>query len=84
MLDHLLNNMHNVYYSEELMLASVWSSTSKLIPKFLGQLCLVEKMDEIDQQIIHYLHPLAVSLILVIINLLARWSYKLSVRISFV
>ena len=82
-LDILLIHMHNVYLSEELnTIISVMSSTAKLLPQFLGRLCLVENMNEIDQQFIHYIHPLAVSFILAIISLMARCSYKVSSFIS--
>ena len=61
---------------------SIMSSLAKLTPQFLGQFCLVRNMSGIDQQFIHYLHPLAVSLILVIISMLARRSHRFSSFIS--
>ena len=61
---------------------SIMSSLAKLTTKFLGQLCLVRNMSGIDQQFIHYLHPVAVSLILVIISMLARRSRRFSSFIS--
>ena len=83
MLDLLLSHMHNVYLSEELYTTvSIISSIATVIPKFLGQLCLVENLDVIDQQFIHYIHPFAISIILVMISLLAKWSYKVSSFIS--
>ena len=83
MLDLLLSHMHNVYLSEELYtIVSIVSSIATVIPKFLGQLCLAENLDEIDQQFIHYIHPFAVSIILVMISLLAKWSYRVSSFIS--
>ena len=57
-------------------------SIFKLTPQFLGKLCLVRGLSGIDQQFIHYVHPLAVSLMLVMIVVLARFSRRLSVFIS--
>ena len=61
---------------------NVMYSIVKLTPQFLGQLCLVRGLSGIDQQFIHYVHPLAVSLLLVMIVMLARFSRKLSAFIS--
>ena len=61
---------------------TIMSSIAKVTPQFLGQLCLFKNMSGIDQQFIHYLHPLAVSVILIIISWLARHSKKLSTFIS--
>ena len=63
-------------------LINVMSSITKITPQFLGHLCLVQGMSGIDQQFLHYLHPLAVSLILVVISCLARRSRRLSSFIS--
>ena len=69
----------NLYISKALfMTVNIMSSTAKITPQFLGQLCLVKNMSGIDQQFIHYIHPLAVSFILLIISFSARCSYKLS------
>ena len=82
-MDLLLSYINILYISGELCtMVSVLSSIAKLLPQFLGQLCLVENMDEIDQQFIHYIHPLAVSFILVIISCLAKCSYRVSSFIS--
>ena len=61
---------------------TIMSSIVKVIPQFLGQLCLVKNMSAIDQQFIHYIHPLAISLILVAISVLARNSKRVSLLIS--
>ena len=61
---------------------NVMSSLAKLTPQFLGQLCLVKNMSGIDQQFIHYVHPIVVSLILVMISVLARRSRRISSFIS--
>ena len=58
------------------------SSFSKVTPQFLGELCLTTGMSGIDQQFIHYIHPTAVILILVIISLSARSSRRISAVIS--
>ena len=58
------------------------SSFSKITPQFLGELCIVTGMSGIDQQFIHYIHPSAVTLILMAITLLARKSQKFSAIIS--
>ena len=56
----------------------ILSSFAKLTPQLFGQLCLVEGLSGIDQQFIHYSHALAVSLILLIIVLVARYSPRLT------
>ena len=61
---------------------SIASSITKITPRFLGQFCFVTGMSGIDQQFIHYMHPMAVSVFLVIITLLARRSGRLSYYIS--
>ena len=63
-------------------LINVISSITKITPQFLGHLCLVQGMSGIDQQFLHYMHPLAVSFILVLISCLARRSRRLSFFIS--
>ena len=54
------------------------SSITKITPQFLGQLCLMQGISGIDQQFIHYIHPLAVLFIVVSISCLARKSRRLS------
>ena len=61
---------------------NIMSSFSKIIPQFLGELCVVTGLSGIDQQFIHYIHPLAVILILITISLIARRSQRISVFIS--
>ena len=58
------------------------SSVAKITPQFLGKLCLFKNMSGIDQQFLHYTHPLAVSVILIIISWLARHFKRLSAFIS--
>ena len=61
---------------------NVMSSFAKIIPQFLGQFCFITNMSGIDQQFIHYMHPVAISLFLVMITVLARRSRRLSNFIS--
>ena len=61
---------------------SIMSSFSKISPQFLGELCLTTGMSGIDQQFIHYIHPSAVLLILVLISLSARSSRRISAFFS--
>ena len=64
------------------IMVTIMSSIAKITPQFLGHLCLIENMSGIDQQFIHYIHPLAISVILMIICWLARKSKRLSTFIS--
>ena len=81
MLDVLLNQ--TLFVSQGLFLTvSIVSSIAKITPKLLGQLCLVLDMSGIDQQFIHYVHPLAVTIILIIICFIARISYRISAFVS--
>ena len=57
---------------------NVISSFFKITPQFLGELCLTTGMSGIDQQFIHYMHPSAIIVILVIITLSARRSKRIS------
>ena len=69
--------------SNELYTAvTIMSSIAKVTPQFLGQLCLLKNMSGIDQQLIHYVHPLAVSLILIIISWLAKHLKRFSAFVS--
>ena len=60
----------------------IMSSLAKLTPQFLGQLCLVRNMSGIDQQFIHYVHPIAVSVFLILLSMMARKSHRISSFIS--
>ena len=73
----------NLQASRRLYLTvSIISSFSKITPQFLGELCLTTGMSGIDQQLIHYIHPSAVIMILVIITFLARTYRRISAIIS--
>ena len=81
MVDLLLNQIW--YLSSGLNTTiNVMSSSAKIIPQFLGQFCFTTNMSGIDQQFIHYIHPVAISLFLVMITMLSRQSHKLSNFIS--
>ena len=58
------------------------SSVAKMLPQFIGQLCVVKGLSGIDQQFIHYLHPFAVLLVLVVISISTRFSRRLSLFVS--
>jgi len=79
--DLLLGN--NVYISDEVFqTVTLLSSFAKLSPQFLGKLCLAKGMSGIDQLFIHYIHPLAIMIILILITLVARNSLRVSSFIS--
>ena len=61
---------------------SIMSSLAKLTPQFLGQLCLARNMSGIDQQFIHYVHPMVVLFILIMISVFAKRSRRVSSFIS--
>ena len=63
-------------------LITIVSSVANITPQFLGHLCLLENMSGIDQQFIHYVHPLAIIMMLIIICWLARRSQRLAMFIS--
>ena len=68
--------------SEEVyQLVSILSSFARLTPEVFGQLCFVKGLSGIDQQFIHYFHALAVSLILVAIVLVTRFSPRLAMYV---
>jgi len=77
MLDILISQ--SLHLSKGLLIVvNTISSAVKITPQFLGQFCLAQNMNGIDQQFIHYTHPLSVSVIIVIICQVARVSRKFS------
>ena len=73
----------NWYLSSTLNITiNVVSSIAKIIPQFLGKFCFIKNMSGIDQQFIHYIHPVAISLFLVMVTVFARRSRRLSDFIS--
>ena len=80
-IDILLNQ--NLQASSGLYITvNIISSFSKITPQFLGELCFATGMSGIDQQFIHYIHPLAVVLILMMIILLARKFQRIAENLS--
>ena len=71
-------DLSNVLY----ITISIMSSIAKVTPQFLGQLCLFKNMSGIDQQFIHYVHPLAVLVILIMISWSTKHFKRMSVFIS--
>ena len=63
-------------------LVAMMSGMIKMTPRFIGQLCFIKGMSGIDQQIIHYIHPLAIWLVIAMTCLLARFSQRLSSFLS--
>ena len=57
---------------------SVISAFFNLSPIFIGKLCLSDKIEGIDQQFIHYIHPLAIVLLILIVAALANRSVKVT------
>jgi len=83
--DILLDN--NPYISDAVFqVVAILSSFANLTPQLFGQFCLVAGLSGIDQQFIHYSHALAISLILLIIVLVTRYSprFALFVRRSII
>ena len=78
----ILLNQHTDLSDELYFTITIMSSIAKMSPQFLGQLCLFKNMSGIDQQFIYYIHPLAISVILILISWLSRHSKKLSMFIS--
>ena len=65
--------------SEALIFIDIISGFAQLTPRFLGQLCLAQHvhLSGIDQLFIHYFHSFAISLLLSIFVLVARYCKKL-------
>ena len=80
--DVLLSDNLDDFSDELYTFINIMYSIAKLTPQFLGKLCLVKGISGIDQQFIHYIHPLAVALILIMITLLARCSHRISSLLS--
>ena len=75
---------YNLANNSEIVFITILSGFARLTPKFLGTLCLTNNEDwsGIDQQFFHYVHPIAVSLILLGLTIAARYSVRLSHYIS--
>ena len=68
----------NLVSNTMLKITAVLSGIANLTPRFLGILCFVEGLSGIDQQFIHYVHPLAISLLLFLISRVAKCSEKVA------
>ena len=74
---------HSSYLSNALYTTvNIMSSVTKVTPQFLGQFCLIKNMSGIDQQFIHYIHPIAISLFLGILTVAARKFQRLLSLVS--
>ncbi|XP_065917124.1 uncharacterized protein [Dysidea avara] len=77
----LLDN--NSYISDGAFICvSILSSFAELAPQFLGQLCLAKGLDGIDQLFVHYVHAIAVSLLILFIVKAARCSIRITVFVN--
>ena len=81
MIDVLLSQ-HLYLFSSLNTAVVITSSVFKISPEFLGQFCLVKGLSGIDIQFIHYIHPSAICVILIMISVLAKCSRRLSAFIS--
>ena len=71
---------NNPYISDgAFQFVSILSSFAQLTPRFLRKICFVQGLSGIDQLFIHYSHPVAISLLLLLIVVIAR----LSARVAF-
>jgi len=61
-----------------LQFVTIISGITNLTPKFLNKLCFVKGLSGIDQLFIHYIHPLAISLMLFLISRVARRSPRVT------
>ena len=73
----------NLFISEEVFqLVTILSSFAKLTPQFLGKLCFVQGLSGIDQQFIHYFHVVSIFLLIGIIVITTRYSFKIASIVS--
>ena len=81
MVSILLDN--NPYVSDDtFQFVSVLSSFAQLTPRFLGKLCFVKGLSGIDQLFIHYSHAVAISLVLILIIVITRFSARIALFVS--
>ena len=73
----------NLYISDGVFqFITILSSFSKLIPQFLGKLCFVQGLSGIDQQFIHYFHAASIFLLIIVIVIAARYSFRIASFVS--
>ena len=77
-IDVLLGEIVNRSNGLTLLIQIFGGTIFKLYPGFLYKVCLIEGMDTIDQYIIHYVHPMAVLVLIWLFSQLARCSLKFS------
>ena len=81
MVGFLLDN--NSYISDHAFyFISILSSFAQLTPGFLGKFCIIKGLSGIDQLFIHYSHPIAVSMLLLLIVVAARHSARITLFVS--
>ena len=73
--DILLTN--NLYRDSVFYTVAALSSFAKLTPTVIGRLCLVEGLDAIDQQFIHYLHTVCILIIFTGLVIAAKCSRRI-------
>ena len=76
----LLDNNPNIS-DGAFQFVSILSSFAQVTPRFLGKLCFAKNLSGIDQLFIHYSHPIAVSLLLLIIIVVTRCSARIALFI---
>ena len=65
-----------------MLFVTILSSIVNMTPKFLEKLCLCKGLSGIDQEAIHYIHPFAIVLLLLIIARAANRSIKVTAYIG--
>ena len=73
----------NLFISDGVFqLVTIISSFAKLTPQFLGRLCFVQGLSGIDQQFIHFFHAVSIFLLIVIIIMAAKYSFRIASFVS--
>ena len=73
----------NLFISDGVFqLVTIISSFAKLTPQFLGRLCFVQGLSGIDQQFIHFFHAISIFLLIVIIVIAAKYSFRIASFVS--
>ncbi|XP_065911332.1 uncharacterized protein [Dysidea avara] len=80
-LDILLGDIWN-YCDELIIFNKIIFSIVRMNPAFLGKLCFAKGMSGIDQNVLYYIHPTAIALILVVLVVFARRSRRFATFIS--
>ena len=82
-IDILLEDQLSVSDDAVYKFVAILSGFAKLTPQFLATLCFVDSTEwsGIDQQFFHYVHPVGVTLILILIVFAARYSTTVTMLI---